>query len=171
MFTVTGVLLLVYALGYLTSAYIFYAFGDDVLWNFYMEMQQTNTGLLFKAIVAIVFSLAMFALQLNKHAAGLYTLIVVLLVSAASVLLSVHSLSAILAMRQGYALLDLSVLDVYVELGSIAYRESTIVFELGIIGHTLFALSALFMAATVTGNAVSVKEVSVQEIKAEGGRP
>ena len=170
-FTVTSVLLLVYSLGFLTSAYIFYAFGDERLWEFYMEMQGINTGFLFKAVMAIVFALAMFAMQVNKHVAGPYTVIAVLLVSVASVFFSADSLVRVAAMRQSYTMLDLSSLDRYIELGSISYQYSTLTFDLGIIVYGMFALAAMFMAITVVRNAVTVREFSGQEVTMDGGKP
>jgi len=171
MFTISGVLLLVYALGYLSNAYIFYAFGDDRLWEFYMEMQEINTGLLFKAIAAIIFAIVLFILQLNKHAAGIYTLLIAVLICAASLFISVHSLMSIAAIRHEYTLLDLTALDRYIELGSITYEYSTIVFDLGLIGYVLFSVAALFMAATVARNAFMVQESTEGETPAVEEKP
>ena len=163
LFTASGVLLLVYALGYLSNAYIFYAFGDDRLWEFYMRMQEINTGLLFKAVLAIIFALVLFVLQLGKHAAGPYTLAIVTLICAASVYFSVDSILGIAAIRHEYTLLDLTVLDRYIELGSITYRYSTIVFDLGLMGYSLFLAATLFMAAAVARNAFTVREFQGRE--------
>jgi hypothetical protein len=156
LFTVSGVLLLVYALGYLSNAYIFYAYGDDRLYEFYTTLQGINTGLLFKAVMAIVFALFLFVLQLNKHPPGRYTLILVSLICAVSIFFSVHSVLNLLAVRQEYVLLDLTVLDRYIEFGSITYSYSTVVFDLGFVGYVLFSVSALFVVAVVARNAFKV---------------
>ena len=158
LFAIFGVLLLVHALGYLSSAYIFFAFGDARMGNFYSEMQEINTGLLYRALLAIVFSLLLFILQLGRHAAGRYTLCIAILVSLTSMTVSASALLQIAGNRQNYRMLDLSALDRFIELGTIRYRESTIVFDLGIAGYALFFLAALFMAIAVARNAFSVTE-------------
>jgi len=158
LFAFSGALLLTYALGYLTNAYIFYAFGDNRLHDFYHEMQRINTGLLLKSLLVIVFALALFALQLNRHAAGFYTLVIAMIVCAASVFMAADSVVKILAIRHEYVLLDLSVLNRYIERGSISYRSSTMVFDFGIAGYALFFASSVFVAASVARNAFAVND-------------
>jgi succinate dehydrogenase/fumarate reductase cytochrome b subunit len=66
LFSLCGVLLLPYALGFLSNAYIFYAFGDVSLRSFYQDMQGINTGLLFKAVLAIIMALLLLMIQPNN---------------------------------------------------------------------------------------------------------
>ncbi|MCL2231545.1 MAG: hypothetical protein FWB99_00535 [Treponema sp.] len=163
LFSVSGVLLLVHALGYLSNAYIFYAFGDRALVDFYHEMQGINNGLLYRSLLAIVFAIVLYMIQLGKHAAGRFTLLITVLVCAASLAASADALIRIAGNRLTYTLLDLSVLDRYVELGSITYSKSTIVFDLGIAAYALFFAAALFVALTVARNAFVVRDIPVVE--------
>ena len=163
-YTAISIALLVYALGFLTNSYIFYAFGDNRLREFYQAMQKINTGLLFKPILAIIFALALFIAQINKHAAGKYTLCIVLLVCAASLFISADSIVKIAAVRNEYTLLDLSELDWYIERGTIAYNYSTAVYDFGLVIYALFPAAALFMAAAVTRNSVTVQDIPAQKL-------
>jgi hypothetical protein len=87
-----GVLLLVYSLGFITDVYLFYAYGNQTLIDFYREMQAVNSLLLGKAILIIVFAVILFVFQLQDNAAGLFTLIIVLLVSGIGAALAAGSL-------------------------------------------------------------------------------
>jgi len=153
-----GVLLLVYALGFISDVYIFYAYGSKALVDFYHEMQSINAALLWKAILIIIFALVLFLLELGRHSAGPITMILTVLIAAASVFLCVQSLSLLVQIRQAYAGLDLSPLDRYIQRGAIQYQYSTLTYDLGMGGYALFLLSSLFMAITVIRNAFTVKE-------------
>jgi hypothetical protein len=153
-----GVLLLVYALGFISDVYLFYAYGGKALADFYHEMQSVNGGLLWKAVLIIIFSLVLFMLELGRHPAGLITMILTALIAAVSVSLCVHSLALLVQARQTYAGLDLSSLNRYIERGAIRYQYSTLTYDLGMGGYALFLLSSLFMAITVIRNAFTVKD-------------
>jgi hypothetical protein len=155
LFSLLGGLLLVYALGFLTNVFVFYAFGDDLLYDFYEAMQKINSGLLFKALVAILFVLLLWALKLARCPAGRYTLCITFVLCAASIYFSIDSIKLILEMRHEYLALDLSVLDRYIERGTISYRASTTVFDLGFAAYGAFAAASLFFALCVFRGAVS----------------
>ncbi|MDR2542568.1 MAG: hypothetical protein LBC80_03860 [Treponema sp.] len=151
-----SVFLLVYALGFLSDVYIFYTYGSDELENFYHYMQGINSGLLWKAILVIVFALVLFVLELNKYPAGLFTLIVVVFIAAIGLVISANSFIELMEARQQYTVLDLSPLNRYIERETIRYRYSTTIFDFGLVVYTLMFFSSLFMAATVTRNAIKV---------------
>ena len=157
-----GVLLLIYALGFISNVYIFYAYGGKALVDFYHEMQVINSGLLWKAVLAIVFALALFFLELGKHPAGLFTLVIAVIIAAASVFFCVDSLVLLAEARQIYSGLDLGSLNRYIERGAIKYQYSTLTYDLGLGGYALFLLSSLFMAIIVIRNAFTVR-VTVSE--------
>jgi hypothetical protein len=159
-----GILLLVYALSYITDIYIFYAYGSKALVDFYSDMQKINTGLLWKAILVIIFSLVMFILQLAKHPAGLITLVVVVVIAAFSILMCIDTFVLLAEARHNYINLDLSSLNRYIERGAIKYQFSTLTWDLGLGGYALFLLSSLFLAAVVMRNAFVVRE-TVREDK------
>jgi len=159
LYLASAVLLVIYALGFISDVYIFFAYGNRSLAGFYHEMQEINSGLLWKALLLIIFAVILFLLQLGRHPAGLYTLIIVALFLAAGLFLSAHSLAVLAEARRNYAALDLSSLNRYIERGAIKYRYSTLVFDLGLAGYILFMGSSLFMAASVIRNAFSVREM------------
>jgi len=157
LYLAAGVLLLIYALGFISDVYLFYAYGGNALVDFYHEMQVINSGLLWKAVLAIVFALALFFLELGKHPAGLLTLVIAVIIAVASVFLCADSLVLLAEARQKYSSLDLSSLNRYIERGAIKYQYSTLTYDLGLIGYALFLMSTLFMAITVIRNAFTVR--------------
>jgi hypothetical protein len=157
-FLAAGCLLLVYALAFITDVYLFYAYGDRALAGFYQSMQQINARLLWKAVLIIVFAAVLFLLELGKHAAGLFTLIIVMIIVALSVYGAAGSLTQLAAARQQYSALDFGSLNRYIERGTIKYSFSTLTYDLGLAGHGFFLCSSLFMAAVVIRNAFVVRE-------------
>jgi hypothetical protein len=153
LFMAFGVLLLVYALGFISDVYLFYAYGNKGLSEFYTEMQSVNAVLLWKAVLVIVFAVVLFILGVSKYPAGLFTLILVVLIAAASLFLSADSLLHLIAAREKYSGLDLSSLQRYIDRGAITYQRSTLTYDLGLGVHALFFCSSLFMAACVIRNA------------------
>jgi hypothetical protein len=158
LFLVCGLLLLVYALGFITDVYLFYAYGGKVLTDFYMVMQGINAGLLWKAVTLIIFAVVLFLLELGKHPAGKFTLILALIIGAASLFFAAHSLALLAGVRSVYTALDFSSLNRYIERGAIQYKFSTLTYDLGLGGYGLLLLSSFFMAAVVTRNAFTVPE-------------
>jgi hypothetical protein len=156
-FLASGVLLLVYALGFITDVYLFYAYGSKGLVDFYNEMQGINSGLLWKAIYVIIFAIVLFLLGLKDHPAGMVTLVLAALVAAAGIFFCADSLALLAAARQKYASLDLSSLNRYIERGAIKYRYSTLTYDLGFGGFCLLLCSSLFMLVTVIRNACKVR--------------
>ena len=156
-FLALGILLLFYALGFISDVYLFFAYGNKGLADFYQEMQGINSGLLWKAIIIIIFAITLFLLQLGKHPAGIITLVIVALITLASLFFSAVSLAALAEARQKYAALDLSSLNRYIERGAIKYRYSTLTYDLGLGVYAFLSLSSLFMAAVVTRNAFIIK--------------
>jgi hypothetical protein len=148
-----GVLLLVYALGFVTDIYLFYAYGNQELAGFYREMQGTNTGLLWKAVGVIVFAVFLFALELGNHGAGLFTLMSALLFAALGVFFSADSVSKLSDLREKYGSLDLSSLQRYIEQGTIKYSPSTLTYDLGFAVNILFICSSLFLGSVIFYNA------------------
>ncbi|MDR0455324.1 MAG: hypothetical protein LBH20_01405 [Treponema sp.] len=158
LFLACGVALLVYALGFITDVYLFYAYGSKVLVDFYREMQGINTGLLWKAVLIIIFASVLFLLELGKHPAGKFTVLLVLIMGAASLLCGASSLALLAEARHQYTGLDLRSLNRYIERGAIQYRFSTFTYDLGLGGYALLLFSSLFMAVVVTRNAFTVRE-------------
>lgn len=158
LFLACGVLLLVYALGFITNVYLFYAYGGKALTDFYRVAQGINAGLLWKAVALIIFAVVLFMLELGKHPAGKVTLLLALIVCAASLFLAAHSLALLAGVRQAYVALDFSSLNRYIERGAIRYKFSTLTYDLGLGGYGLLLLSSLFMAAVVTRNAFTSRE-------------
>jgi hypothetical protein len=156
-FLACGIMLLIYALGFISDVYIFYAYGNKALVGFYEEMQKINTGLLWKAVLIIIFALVLFFLELGKHHAGKITLITVATISAVSIFLGADSLAVTAAAREQYANLDLNSLNRYIERGAIKYQYSTLTYDLGLGGYALFLLSCLFMTVTVICNAFKIE--------------
>jgi len=155
-----GVLLLIYALGFLTRFYLFYTYGGKGLENFYHEMQIVNNSFLWKAVLAVVFSLALFILELGKHPAGFFTLIAVCLIALASIFFCADSFLILADAKAQYRALDFDSLNRYIERGTINYESSTLTFDLGLAGYALFLSAVLFMAFTVIRNAFAVKPES-----------
>ena len=166
LFLACGVLLLVYALGFITDVYLFYAYGSKVLVEFYNEMQGINAGLLWKAVALIAFAVVLFLLELGKHPAGKITLALTLLIGAASVFLAVRSFELLAEIKSAYIALDLSSLRRYIERGAIQYKASTLTYDLGLGGYAMLLLSSVFMAVVVTCNAFTVRETLTDK----GGR-
>ena len=159
----TGVLLLIYALGFISDVYIFYAFGSRELIEFYESMQKVNDALLWKAVFVIIFTVVLLMLELAKHPAGLITLLIVIIIAAVSIFICANSFIVLAQARYDYTALDLSSLDRYIERGAITYNYSTLIYDLGLGGYALFLLSSLFMAITVTLNAFKVHKTVVNE--------
>jgi hypothetical protein len=153
-----GVLLLVYSLGFITDVYLFYAYGNQPLVDFYREMQVINAGLLGKAVLIIIFAVVLFVLQLRNNAAGLFTLIIVLLVSGTSVAFAVDSLLGLSAARSAYTSLDLSYLQRYIDRETIKYTARTLTYDIGFVINLLFMGSSLFLGLVVFFNACRVHE-------------
>jgi hypothetical protein len=151
-------LLLVYALGFLTNVYLFYAYGDNTLADFYRVMQQMNNILLWGAMSSCIFTVVLFALELHVHAAGVITLVIVLLVSALTAGFTVVVFSELIRIKAWYTGLDFSSLDRYIERGTITYTFSTITYDTGIVLCVVFFTTALFLAGIVIRNAVTVVE-------------
>ena len=158
LYLAVGVLLLIYALGFISDVYLFYAYGNKGLVDFYYEMQGINTGLLWRAILIIVFALVLFFLELGTHPAGIFTMILAVLIALTSIFFCVDSLGLLAQARQTYSGLDLSSLNRYIERGAIQYQYSTLTYDLGMGGYTLFLFSSLFMAITVIRNACVVED-------------
>jgi hypothetical protein len=154
-----AVLFLVYALGFVTQSYVFYAYGDRALSAFYQTMQTVNAALLRESVLCCVFAVVLFLLELNRHAAGLVTLVMTLAVCAATAFFAVQSLVSCIGLKAAYTELDLSALDRYIQRGTISYTPSTTVYTIGIVLSAAFAAVALFIAVTVAKNAFTVKEV------------
>ena len=157
-FLASGVLLLIYALGFISDVYLFFAYGNRGLVEFYNEMQAINAGLLWKAVMLIIFAIVLFLLQLDKHPAGLITLILTLLILAASIVFCAGSLLALAEAREKYTALDLSSLNRYIERGAIQYEFSTLTYDLGLAGYALLCLASLFTASIVIRNAIKVED-------------
>lgn len=149
LFLAFAVILLIYALGFITDVYIFYAYGDKGLTDFYNEMQRVNADLLWKAVCSIILAVVLFALGLGRYPAGLFTLCVCVLAAALSLYFSLDSLAVLSSARQKYEALDFRSLNRYIERGTIKYSQSTLTYELGILGYGLFLISALFMFVVV----------------------
>jgi hypothetical protein len=158
-----GVLLLVYALGFITDTYLFYAYGNKGLTDFYQIMQGLNAGFLWKAIYVIIFAVVLFILELKDHIAGLFTLIITLLLSLVSIVFSVDSILKLSVIRENYTTLDLSYLQRYIDRGTITYTASTLTYDLGFALHILFLCSSLFLGVVVFYNACSTSEINLNE--------
>jgi len=165
LFLTVGILLLIYALGFITGVYLFFAYGNKELAAFYQAMQEINADLLRKAIAIIIFACVLFMLELRRHAAGKITLVLVALISAAGIFLAADALAALAAARESYAALDLSSLNRYIQRGAIKYQYSTLVYDLGLLGYGLFLCSVLFLAIVVVRNAFVVREEQNKEEK------
>jgi len=157
LYLTAGVLLLIYALGFISNVYIFYAYGSKGLVDFYHEMQVINDDLLLKAIFAIVFSLLLFLLRLGSSPAGIITLIISVIITGLSVWFSAGSFIALMEARETYLNLDLSSLNRYIQRGTINYNHSSLAFDMGLGGYLLFLLSSVFMLITVMRNAFTVR--------------
>jgi len=164
-----AVLLLIYALGFISNIYIFYAYGSKGLVDFYNEMQIVNDDLLWKAIVSIIFSLALFLLQLKDFPAGVFTLIITFVIAALSVWFCISSFLALLEIKEIYLNLDLSSLNRYIQRGAINYTQSTFTFDLGIAGYILFLISSVFIFITVIRNAFCVSSKFNITVSRDGG--
>ena len=158
-----AVLLLIYALGFISNIYIFYAYGSKGLVDFYHEMQIVNDDLLWKAIFAIIFAVVLFLLQLGKFPAGIVTLVITVIISAVSVWFCAGSVFELLEAKEIYLNLDLSSLNRYIQRGAINYKHSGLTFDLGMGGYILFFASSMFMLITVIRNAFCV------QLKAQNG--
>ena len=159
-FLAMGCFLLVYALVFITDVYLFYAYGDRALAGFYQSMQQINTRLLWKAVLIILFAAVLFLLELGKHAAGLFTLIIAAIIAVVSVYFAADSLARLVAARQEYSALDFGSLNRYIERGTIKYSFSTFTYDIGLAGYVFFLCSSLFMAVAVIRNAFVVQETA-----------
>ena len=148
-----AILLLIYALGFISNIYIFYAYGSKGLVDFYNEMQIVNDDFLWKAVIAIIFSLVLFLLQLGKFPAGFFTLIITAVIAAVSVLFCIGSFFTLVEIKEMYLNLDFSSLNRFIQRGTINYSQSTFTFDLGIAGYVLFLASSIFMLITVIRNA------------------
>ena len=162
-------MLLIYALGFISNIYIFYAYGSKALVDFYHEMQIVNDGLLWKAIAAILFALVLFLLQLGKFPAGIVTLIITAVIAALSVWFCIGSFIIFADIREAYLNLDISSLNRYIQRGTINYSQSAITFDLGTAGYILFLLSSIFMFITVIRNAFSARVEIQTAVLKEGG--
>jgi hypothetical protein len=160
LYTAFGITLLIYALGFISGVYLFFAYGNKGLADFYHEMQKVNSMLLWKAIIVIIFCLLMFILKLSECPAGKITLLFVLLIAAASLFFAADSLLVLLLSRKEYAALDFRSLNRYIERGAIKYTRSTFTFDLGLALYSLFSLSSVLLSITAIHNAVSEKEES-----------
>jgi len=159
LYLAAGVLLLVYALGFISNVYIFYAYGNAGLVEFYHDMQEVNDSLLWNAIIAVLFALGLFLLELRKHPAGIFTLIITIIITAVSVFICVYTIVMLADARLYYSELDLRPLDRFIDRGTIKYEYSTFTYDLGLGGYILFMLSSLFTAFSVIRNAFTVKAV------------
>jgi hypothetical protein len=149
----TGALLLIYALGFLTDVYLFFAYGGRELIDFYREMQGVNSMLLRNVLILIVGIVVLFMLGLRNSAAGLITFWCTALVSIGGIYFSARALIALNRSRLEYAALDLSSLDRYIERGTITYTASAFTYSLGMALYFLCAFAALFLLVTVLVNA------------------
>jgi hypothetical protein len=160
LFLFCAVLLLIYALGFISDVYLFYAYGGKALSDFYRVMQGINAGLLRNAILFIIFAVVLFILGLGTYPAGLFTLIIAALISTASSFLGVNALLRLLAARQEYTGLDLSSLNRYIERGAIQYHYSTFTYDIGMGIYGLFFCSLVFMIVSVMRNSFTVRAVT-----------
>ena len=165
LYLAAGVFLLVYALGFITNVYLFYAYGSRSLVEFYHDMQKINNIFLWKAILVIVFALLLFMLELGNHPAGVFTLLIVIAITAASIFICVNSFVVLADARQQYSNLDLTSLDRYIQRGTIRYEYSTFTYDIGLGGYILFMLSTLLTAFTIIRNAIKMKEGEGNEQK------
>jgi len=148
---------MIYALGFVSNVYIFYAYGGKALVDFYHEMQMVNNNLLWKAIIAVIFALVLFLLQINKYTAGFLTLIITVLIAAVSLFIGIDSIVVLVFSRLEYSALDLSSLNRYIERGTIKYQYSTLTYDLGLAGYILFLLTSIFTSFFVIRNALKRK--------------
>jgi len=163
LYLAAGILLLIYALGFISNVYIFYAYGNAGLVEFYHDMQEVNDSLLWNAIIVVLFALGLFLLELRKHPAGIFTLIITIIIVIVSVSICVYSLVILADAKLYYSELDLGSLDRFIERGTFKYQYSTLTYDLGLGGYILFLLSSLFMAFCVIRNAFKLKAVSQRE--------
>jgi hypothetical protein len=154
-YTACACLFLVYALGFLTSTYVFFAYGGQELADFYDVMQWVNRGLLWKAVLCIVFGVLLFALELSKYPAGIITLIVTCLVCLATLAINVLTLIELIRDKAEYAALNFSALDVYIERGTISYTPSALTYDLGLCLCLAFSAAVIFLALVTVLNAVN----------------
>jgi hypothetical protein len=143
----------VYALGFITDIYLFYAYGNRDLIAFYREIQVVNRGLLEKALYVIVFAVVFFILELRDHPAGLFTLFVTAILSIHGLISSLGSISVLWDIRGKYSALNLSSLNRYIERGTITYKFSTLTYDLGLVLQGLFLLVSLLWLIAVFYNA------------------
>ena len=158
-----GVLLLIYALGFISNVYIFYAYGSKGLVDFYHEMQVVNDDLLLKAILVIIFSLVLFLLRLGSYPAGIITLIISVIIFGLSVWFCAGSFITLTEAKESYLNLDLSSLNRYIQRGTISYNHSSLTFDMGLGGYLFFMLSSVFMLIIVTCNAFTVRITKDEE--------
>jgi len=156
LYLASGVLALIYALGFISNIYLFYAYGGRSLFDFYNEMQLVNRNLLWKAIIAIIFTLVLFLLELGKHPAGFFTLIITIIITVISVLISVETLLMLINAKAEYSRLEFDSLSRYIQRGTIEYEYSTVTYNLGIGAYALYLVSSLFMAFIVIRNALKL---------------
>jgi len=152
-----AVFLLIYALGFISNVYIFYAYGNKSLVDFYDAMQIVNKNFLWKAVLAIVFSVVFFILGLGKYPAGRFTLIITIIICGFSIFFCVNSFISLANSITHYTSLDFSSLNRYIERGAISYNKTTLPYLLGFAGYTLFLLASFFVLITVIKNAVTVQ--------------
>jgi hypothetical protein len=148
-----GVLLLVYALGFITNVYLFFAYGDRELNVFYREMQGINIILLRNAIIIIITALIFMGISLARNAAGIITVLVTMVLSAFSAFLSVNAVRSLNESRLRYSVLDLSSLDIYIERGTISYTSSALTYNMGMALYALFICVIVFLLVAVFSNA------------------
>jgi hypothetical protein len=125
--------------------------------DFYHEMQIVNSGLLWKAVLVIIFSVILFLLGLGRYHAGIVTLIITLIIISVSIFFCVNTFILLTGAIETYSGLDLSSLNRYIERGTISYEYSTISYELGIFGYILFLLASVFLLVTVIRNAFTLQ--------------
>ena len=157
-----GILLLVYAVGFVSNVYIFYAYGNRELVDFYHDMQVINDDLLWKSILAIIFSLVLFLLRLGKCPAGIITLLITVAIAAVSVWFCASSVISLLEARDVYLNLNFNSLNRYIERGAINFHRSTLTYDLGLGGYLLFLFASLFMLIIVLCNAFRVKQTALE---------
>ncbi|MCL2879565.1 MAG: hypothetical protein FWF29_04900 [Treponema sp.] len=167
LFFICGVFMLVYAMGFVSAVYVFFAYGNKQLLEFYNEMQAVNKGLLWKAIAVILLALFLYILELNRHPAGPITLILTVIVCAAGLVISVQTLALLAGLRREYSGLDLTVLKRYIDRGTIRFKYSTFVYDMGLALYAALALVSVFTAAAVTRTAMTVRGVFSRDTSAQ----
>ncbi|MDR1788271.1 MAG: hypothetical protein LBR16_07470 [Treponema sp.] len=168
-FFAAGGLLLIHALGFVTTVYMFYTYGDNRLFNFYNAMQEVNALLFRNALIIILCGVLLALLEVQSKSAGPLTLALSAAAAAFAACLGVQSLRTLRAARALYGSLgsDFASLERYVREGWISYTPSTFAWDAGIALCVLLLCAALFLSVVVSVNAFA-KDAPAGSQVAEG---